>query len=138
MALTYAEMSLLNKHWSLTCTLWIPENNHLLHCKLQHQCYANLLAQAQEKSGDFIADLRTAEGTTISILFLYFMSLELTAGLFSWIFFSFISPQKEMFVSKRKENLLISYVSPGHTDELDYSNQGEYHSIHHSQRKKTG
>ncbi|KAI5941962.1 Short transient receptor potential channel 7 [Manis javanica] len=30
---------------------------------------------------------------------------------------------KEMLVSKRKENLLISNVSPGHTDGLDYSNQ---------------
>lgn len=103
MALTYTETSLLNKHWSLTCTLWIPENNHLLHCKLQHQCYANLLAQAQEKSGDFIADLHTAEGTTISILFLYFMSLELTAGLFSWIFSHlFLHRKKCLFLKEKK------------------------------------
>lgn len=36
-------------------------------------------------------------------------------------FFPFISQQKEICVSKCKEDLLISYVSSGNKNELDYS-----------------
>lgn len=67
-------------------------------------------------------------------LFRNCISLELTVGYIFLDFFPFISPQKEMF--PKEENLLISYIARGNTDELDYFDQVECHSVYQLEKKK--
>lgn len=67
-------------------------------------------------------------------LFRNCISLELTVGYIFLDFFPFISPQKEMF--PKEENLLISYIAHGNTDELDYFDQVECHSVYQLEKKK--